>query len=580
MSSVSTASASDTATPRGWKALFPPAQWLPAYQAQWLGADIIAGVTLAAYAIPVSLAYAGLAGLPPQVGIYGYLLGGIGYALFGSSRHLAVGPTSAISLMVGGTIAQLAGNDALLYGQIATLAGFVVAALSVLAWVLRLSTLTSFISETILLGFKAGAALSIAATQLPALFGVPGGGANFFVRVFNVCAQLGHLSPSTTAVGGAALALLLCGERLLPRRPVALMVVALSITAVALTPLREAGLTLVGSVPSGLPALGLPGIRVRDVDGVLPLAFACLLLAYIEGVSAARTFAVKHGYPLDVRQELLGLGVANLLAAFGGGYPVAGGLSQSAVNDKAGAKTPLALLFASATLALCLLFLTGLVQNLPKAVLAAIVLVAVKGLINFREMARLWHVSRFEFTVTMVAFAGVLVEGILRGVLLAAVVSILMLLRRAADPHVAFLGRIPNTRRFSDLARHSDNERVAGVLAFRVESSLLYFNVANVQRAVLERLRSEGAAVRLVVCDLSASPCVDLAGARMLKSLRDALAKRNVTLRLAEVHATTRDLLRVEGLEEKVGRIDRFTTVAAVVDDFLAQSTPAGGHGA
>jgi MFS superfamily sulfate permease-like transporter len=196
-----------------------------------------------------------------------------------------------------------------------------------------------------------------------------------------------------------------------------------------------------------------------------------VLLAYIEGVSAARTFAVKHGYPLDVRQELLGLGVANLLVAFGGGYPVAGGLSQSAVNEKAGAKTPLALLFASATLGLCLAFLTGLVQNLPKAVLAAVVLVAVKGLIDLRGIAKLWRVSRLEFTVAMVALAGVLLLGILQGVLLAAVASILMLLRRAAAPHVAFLGRIPNTRRFSDLERHPDNEPPAGVLAFRVESS-------------------------------------------------------------------------------------------------------------
>ncbi len=547
-------------------------QWLPDYEVRWLRADLLAGLTLAAYAIPVSLAYAGLAGLPPQVGLYGYLLGGLGYALFGSSRHLAIGPTSAVSLMVGGTVAHLAGGDAVLYGQIATLAGFVVASMSILAWLLRLSTLTSFISETILLGFKAGAALSIAATQLPALFGVPGGGTNFFMRVVTVGRQLGELSPATTAVGCTALLLLLLGERTLPGRPVALMVVALFIVVVSLTPLREAGLKLVGRVPSGLPAISAPKLRPRDVDGIIPLALGCLLLAYIEGVSAARTFATKHGYPLDVRQELLGLGVANLLVAFGGGYPVAGGLSQSAVNDKAGAKTPLALVFASVTLALCLMFLTGLVQSLPKAVLAAIVLVAVKGLIDVREMARVRRVSRFEFNVAMVAFAGVLLQGILRGVLLAAVVSILMLLRRVAAPHVAFLGRIPNTRRFSDLARHPDNERTEGVLIFRVESSLLYFNAENVQRAVLERLHTEGNAVRLVVCDLSTSPYVDLAGARMLEALSAELAKRRIALRVAEAHGAPRDLLRAEGVEERVGDIDRFTSVADVVEHFQKEA--------
>src|SRR5246127_2976398 len=224
--------------------------WTASYRAVWLPTDMVAGLTVAAYAIPVSLAYAGLAGLPPQVGIYGYLLGGLGYALFGSSRQLAVGPTSAISLMVGGTIAQMAGNDAMRYGQIAILAGFTVALLCVLAWLLRLSTLTNFISETILLGFKAGAALSIAATQLPALFGVPGGGDYFFERIWIVCSQLGSFNPITLTIGLGALALLLCGERYFPGRPAALCVVVLSIVAVSLTSLRESGITLVGSVPS------------------------------------------------------------------------------------------------------------------------------------------------------------------------------------------------------------------------------------------------------------------------------------------------------------------------------------------
>jgi high affinity sulfate transporter 1 len=550
-----------------WKTFLPAAQWLPEYQLPWLKSDVVAGITLAAYAIPVSLAYAGLAGLPPQVGIYGYLLGGLGYALFGSSRQLAVGPTSAISLMVGGTITQMAGNDAVHYGQIATLAGLTVALLCLLAWLLRLSTLTNFISETILLGFKAGAALSIAATQLPALFGVPGGGDYFFERIWIVCSQLGSFNPITLTIGLGALALLLCGERYFPGRPAALCVVVLSIVAVSLTSLRESGITLVGSVPSGLPPIGLPDIRPRDVDGLLPLACGCLLLAYIEGVSAARTFAAKHGYALDVRQELLGLGGANLLAALGGGYPVAGGLSQSAVNDKGGAKTPLSLVVASGAMVLCLLFLTDLVRDLPKAVLAAIVLVAVTGLINLREMKHLWRVSRFEFSIAMVAFAGVLLLGILKGVLLAAIATILMLIRRVAHPNVAFLGRIPSTQRFSDLARHPDNEPIPGVLIFRVEASLLYFNADNVRQSILDRLCNERA-VRLVVGDLSNAPYIDLSGARMLATLSEDLAKRGAVLRLAETHAEARDILRAEDLEAKVGRIDRFTAVADVVDRF------------
>lgn len=546
--------------------MFLPASWLKGYQPRWLTGDLVAGVTLAAYAVPVSLAYAGLAGLPPQVGLYGYLLGGIGYALFGSSRHLSVGPTSAISLMIAGSVASMAGGDAVRYGQIASLAALVVAGMSLLAWLLRLSALTSFISETILLGFKAGAGLSIASTQFASLLGEPGGGDHFVERVWNVLAQIGQIRPAVALVGLAALALIILGEKLLPGRPIALFVVVLSIVVVSTTPLKEHGLVTVGAIPKGLPGFEWPGLRVRDVDGLIPLALGVLLLAYIEGVSAARTFAEKHDYPLDARQELLGLAAANLATGSFGGYAVAGGLSQSAVNEKSGAKTPLSLVVASGTIALCLLFLTGLVANLPKAVLAAIVLVAVSGLIKVKEILRIRRVSRLEFRVAMVALVAVLLLGILKGILLAAIASILFLIHRIARPHVAFLGRIPGTRRFSDLARHADNEPIPDTLLVRVEASLLYFNVEHVSAAILARVRTEGAGLRRVICDLSASPTVDLAGANMFERLHDELAKRNVTLHLVEARSSVRDLLRAEGLEQKVGRIDRFSTVADAVE--------------
>ena len=389
----------------GWRAAFPPAQWLASYQGAWLPRDAVAGVTLAAYAIPVSLAYATLAGLPPQYGIYCYLAGGLALRAVRLVAPARRGPTSAISMLVGATVAGMAGGDPARWADIAALTALVVAGMSVLAWALRLSSLVDFISETILLGFKAGAALTIAMTQLPKLFGVKGGGEHFFERIAILAGQLPDTNVAVLLFGLAALALLLAGEKLLPGRPVALAVVALSIVALSVTSLAGLGFSIVGELPKGLPDFRAPELRLRDVDGVIPLAFACLLLAYVEGVSAARTLAQKNGYAIDPRQELLGLGAANLAAAFSQGYPVAGGLSQSSVNDKAGAKTPLALVFASLTIALCLIFLTGLLRNLPNVVLAAIVLVAVKGLINVGELRHLWRVSRFEFGVSMVALA-------------------------------------------------------------------------------------------------------------------------------------------------------------------------------
>jgi high affinity sulfate transporter 1 len=548
-----------------WLSYVPAARWLADYRAAWLSGDIVAGVTLAAYAVPVALAYATLAGLPPQVGIYGYLLGGLGYALFGSSRQLAIGPTSAISLMIAGTVGAMAEGDAQRYAQIASLAGFTVAVLCLIAWLLKLSALVKLISNSILVGFKAGAGLTIAMTQLPSLLGVPGGGHNFFERAVLLAGQLGQTRFLVLLVGAVALVLLVAGERLLPGRPVALGVVALSIVAATVLGLPALGVPITGAIPPGLPAPEGPALRLRDVEGIVPLAAGCLLLAYIEGVSAARTFAAKHGYALDPRQELLGLGVANLAAALGQGYPVAGGLSQSAVNDKAGARSALALVFASVTLAVCLLFLTGLLENLPKAALAAVVLTAVSGLLDFPAMLRMWRVSRLDFFAAAIALVAVLLLGILQGVLLAALASVLMLLARVSRPHVAFLGRIPGTKHYSDLARHPENETLPGAIAFRPEASVIYANADFVLESVVNRLQAAGPDIRLVVCDLSASPYMDLAGSRMLHELHDDLAGRGIALRIVGAHGWVRDLLRAEGIGAKVGDLARIVTLDALL---------------
>ena len=546
----------------------PPARWLAEYRTAWLPGDLAAGVTLAAYAIPVSLAYAGLAGVAPQVGVYGYLLGGLGYALVGTSRQLAIGPTSAISLMIAGTVGAMAEGDAQRYAQIASLTAFTVAALCLLAWALHLSALTKLISNSILVGFKAGAGLTIAMTQLPSLLGVTGGGHNFFERAVLLAGQFGDIHYLALAVGLAAVMLLALGERLLPGKPVALGVVALSILVVSALGLPALGLATTGEIPAGLPALHGPALRLRDVEGIVPLSAGCLLLAYIESISAARTFAASHGYALDARQELLGIGAANLATALGQGYPVAGGLSQSAVNDKAGARTPLSLVVASMTLALCLLFLTGLLQNLPKAVLAAVVLTAVAGLVDFPALFRMWRVSRLDFYAAAIALGAVLLFGILQGILVAAAASILLLLARASRPHVAFLGRIPGTSSYSDLGRHPENETLSGVIAFRPEASLIYVNADAVLQAVHDRLGAAGkSGIRMVVCDLSASPYLDLAGARMLHELHGELAARGIALRIIGAHGWARDLLRADGMDAKAGGIERTATLDGLLKE-------------
>ena len=533
-----------------WLKFFPPAQWLAEYRTDWLRPDIIAGVTLAAYAIPVSLAYAALAGLPPQIGIYGYMLGGIGYALLGSSRQLAVGPTSAISLMIAATVGVLAAGDAVRYAQIASMAALAVAVLCLIAWIFRLSMLVRLISDSILVGFKAGAGLTIIMTQLPSLFGVAGGGRNFFDRVITLVGQLGGVHWIVLAIGSVAILLLLFGERLLPGRPVGLAVVILSIVVATVFGLPALGIPVTGEIPKGLPSFAMPTFGLLEFDELFPLAAGILLLAYVEGVSAARSFAAKHGYSLDVRQEFLGLGAANLAVSFGHGYPVAGGLSQSAVNDQAGAKTPLALVICSATLAICLLFLTGLLTNLPKAVLAAIVFTAVYKLVDIAALMRMWRISRIDFYAAAIALVSVLMLGILQGILLAAIASIFLLLARASQPNVAILGRLPGTGRYADSARHPDVEPLADVIAFRPEASLLYINAETVMDTVMARVHVTPD-IKLVVCGLSSSPFIDLAGAKMLHDLHGELASRGIAFQIVGARGQVRDVLQADGLAEK-----------------------------
>src|SRR6266566_4064683 len=546
------------------RSALPVLHWAPRYQKEWLRLDIVAGLTLAAYAIPVSLAYASLAGLPGEAGFYCYLLGGVAYVAFGTSRHLAVGPTSAISILIGASLGSMASADTGRQIQLAMATAVLVAAIGVLAWLFRLGNVVNFISDTVLSGFKVGAGLVIISTQLPKLFGVRTGGSNFFSRVVQIALHLGQTNLPTLTVGVGALVLLILGEWLLPRRPVALFVVVLSIVFMSVMPMAGLGVKTIGSIPAGLPDLRWPLVAWNEVDDLFALALGCFLLASVEGISVARTFAQKHGYEINADQELLALGAANLASGLGHGYPLAGGMSQSAVNEKGGAKTPLALVFASLGIGAVLLFLTGFMKNLPDPVLAAVVFMAVWGLIHPKELMHIRRVSKLEFRVAMVATLGVLAFGILKGVLLAAVLTMLLLLRRASWPRVLRLGRLPGSDRFVDALRYAEHELVPGVLVFRIESGLFYFNVQNVKAEILSQAGAYSG-LTLVILDLSTSANIDLAGGRMLSDLHRELAVRGAELKLAEVHGEVRDMLQAEGLQEYVEGIEQRVAVAELV---------------
>src|SRR5438874_195327 len=564
-----TRSESQPADRRWWYNMFPALAWLRGYQPKWLRADLIAGVTLAAYLMPAGLADASLANLPPQAGLYACLFSGLVFWLFCSSRHTAITVTSAISVLVGASLGDLAGGDPSRFWALASCTALIVGGLAVIAWLAKAGVIVNFISESVLVGFKCGIALFIASTQLPKLFGFKGSHGDFWERSGYFFSHLRDTNLASLLLGLGALAVLLLGKRFLKNKPVALFVVIAGIVAASIMDLGSLGVKLLGQVPQGLPPFGLPAVHLSDLNDLLPLALGCFLLGMVETAALGRMFAAQHGYRFDANQELLGIASASVMGGLGHGFPVSGGMSQSLVNESGGARTPLSVFIAALLMLLIVLFVSGALRYLPQPVLAAIVLMAVTGLFNVTALRHFWRADRTEFVVAIAALLGVLGSGLLRGVLIGAIISLVQLLRRASRPHVAFLGRIPGARRFSDMARHPDNDAVPGALLFRAEAALLYFNAEHVRDAVAARLRSEATPPKIVILDLSASPHVDLAGAEMLAGLYDALAAVNVRLQIVEARASVRDRLHAERVEDKVGRIGRFKSLADAVDDFL-----------
>jgi sulfate permease, SulP family len=552
------------------RSALPALHWLRSYRREWLRGDAVAGLVLAAYLLPAALGDASLANLPPEAGLYACLFGGLTFWLFCSSRHTAVTVTSAISLLVGASLGTIAGGDTTRFGALAAGTALMVALIAFVAWLVRAGAVVNFISESVLSGFKCGVALFLASTQLPKLFGFAGEHGDFWQNSSYFLRHLGDTNPAALAIGSAALAVLVLGKIFLENRPVALFVVVGGIVAASVLGLDARGVKLLGEVPRGLPAIGLPAIRWSDLNEVLPLAFACFLLGAVETAAIGRMFTAKHGGRLDANQEFLALAVANLGAGLGRGLPVSGGMSQSVVNEGGGAQTPLSGAVAAALVLIVVVFFSHLLRALPQPVLAAVVLVAVAGLFKVSVLRHLWRADRPEFVVAMAAIFGVLGSGLLRGVMIGVAISMVQLLRRASRSHVALLGRIPGTRRFGDLERHADNELIPGAVITRPESSVIYFNADHVCDLIRDFARASALTPRLVVLDLSAAPLVDMQGAQALATLADELRAAGIRVQAVEARSSVRDRLRREGMDARLGGLSRFTSVADVVDAFQA----------
>ncbi|NHU49529.1 SulP family inorganic anion transporter [Rhodococcus sp. A14] len=540
---------------------------LQEYRKGWVRPDVIAGLTVWAVLVPEALAYATIAGVPPVVGLYAAIPALILYAAAGSSRHLVVGPMSATAALSAAIVAPLAGADGGKYAALTAVLAIATGIAGLLAGLLRLGFIASFISEPVLKGFIVGLALTIIIGQVPALFGVEKEHGNFFEQAWGVITHLGDIDWGTLAVGVLSLVVVLGFKRWLPLVPGSLLAVLLGIAAVAVFGLDGRGVDIVGHIDSGLPSVGLPdGVGFDDYIDLLGPAVGVLLIGFAEGLGAAKTYAAKEGYEVDANRELLGLGTANLGSGLCSGMVVNGSLSKTAVNGGAGAKSQVSGLVVAVLTVVTLLFLTGLFEKLPEATLAAVVIAAVIELVDISALRRLYGVwterlgsiygyaARADFAAALAAMVGVLLFDTLPGLVIGIGVSMLLLLYRASRPHVAALAKEGSL--WVDAERHPDLPTTPHVVVVRVEAGLFFANADHVKDRIEDLCTDD---TRVVVLDAETSPFIDVSAAQMLVQLRDVLARRGIELRVARDIGQFRDAIRHSGSDS--APVDLYPTV-------------------
>jgi len=528
--------------------------WLPRYDRRWLRADVTAGIAVTALIVPKNLGYAGIAGVPLENGLYAAAAGAIVYALFCTSRHISTGPSSSLAAVAGGAVlfTGVGGADAAQLVAAITLATgvlFLLFALFKLGWIAQ------FLSKAVITGFLAGAAVDVVIGELPKLTGTSSSGDNAWRELWTWIKGLGDVHWTTLLVGGVALAVILTLRFVAPAVPGALVLVAGGMLAAWLFDLGDHGVALVGHVPRGLPSPELPPWAVfsdhRAVIGVS--AFALLLIGFSQTAGDARAFAARHRYRVDVNQESIAQGMANVGAGVFQGMPVSTSLSASSLNESAGARTPVASLVTGVLVLLTLIVLAPLFSQLPKAVLGAVIIDAVVfGMIDLGELRRLHRVTRFDFWVAIAAIVGVLSAGVLAGVVIGVALSLIWLVYVATRPPMPLLGREPGTDVFRDLAEHPGDETFPGVAVVRLDGGL-FFATAEALEDRIRALSDDGTPLRLLVLDMEGVNFIDSQGASKITELRLLTESEGVVLRLARVKPQVLSVLRLDGIVDELG---------------------------
>ncbi len=560
---------------RAWAGRIVPAlEWLPQYDHAWLPRDLVAGLTTAAVILPKAMAYAALAGLPVQVGLYTALVPTAVYAVFGTSRRLSVSTTTTIGILTAAEIASVVpdGNAAQALAVASTLA-VMVGVLLVLASVLRLGFIANFISDPVLTGFKAGIGVVIVVDQVPKLLDIHFHKGGFFENVLAIVRHSPETSLITLAVALATLAVMVLLPKLVPRVPAPLVAVGGAIAASGLMGLGASGVPLVGAIPSGLPSFVLPDQSL--FAQMWPAALGIALMSFTESIAAGRAFA-RTGEPRPgANQELLATGLANAAGGFFGGMPGGGGTSQTAVNTKAGACSQMAGIVTAATTVSVLLFLAPLISLMPHATLAAVVIATSVGLISLPELDAIRRVRRAEFVWAVAAAAGVILVGTLQGIVAAVILSMGFLVSQANNPPVYIIGRKRGTDVYRPLAgEHQDDETFPGLLILRTEGRIYFGNAQRIADKMAPLVRHAQPSV--VLLDCGAVPDIEYTALKMLVEAEERLRATGTELWLARLNPAALDVVQRSPLGARLGRERMFFNVNRAVDTYLARRSSAG----
>jgi len=548
--------------------VFPGLAVLRGYRREWLAGDLLAGATVCVVMIPSVIAYAGLMGLAPQNGLYAALVPLVIYTLFGSSRQVIVGPDIAISLLAASTIAPLAGGDAGRAAALAATLALLSGALLLLGARAKFGVVADFLSKPVLVGYMTGAALILMASQLNQMLGVQVKNTDFFPRLFELAAKLQLANWPTFAFGLGLLVLAILLRRLSPRIPAALVVCVIAAMVSRIFTLEERyGVKVVGPCPRGLPRFEFPAVAGLGVQSLLPTAIGIALLTYTEGILLARAFAVKNGYEVRADRELNALGLSDVVTGVFQGFPITGSQARTTINDVTGGKTQLASLVAAITLAVFLIFLTPLIERLPQVALAAILIYAGFGLVEFDVMVRIYRYYPRSAVVAGLTTLSVLVAGVVPGILFGVALSLLGLINRISNPPDGVLSEVPG-HGFHDLGNTPPKQTLPGLIAFRFYAPLLFSNIGHLIVRVRQLIAASSQPVRWFLLDAQAITDIDVTAVEGLHNLHEELGKQGISLKIAHANRPFRNLLERTGLAREIGADSFFPSVHECVSKF------------